>query len=49
MLLMVVLALVLFLVAGIGLTIRKAYFEACVAFGLALVVLSDLWPHLGLH
>lgn len=49
MLLIAFLALVLFLVAAIGLVISKGYWAACVAAGLALVVLADLWPHLGLH
>lgn len=49
MLLVAFLALVLFVVAGIGLAISRSYWVACVAFGLALLVLADLWPHLGLH
>lgn len=42
-------ALVLFLVATVGLAISRAYWVACIAAGLALLVLADLWPHLGLH
>lgn len=49
MLLVTFLALVLFVAAGIGMAITRAWWSACVAFGLALVVLADLWPHFGLH
>lgn len=43
------LALILFIVAGIGLAIQRSYWVALVAFGLAFVDLAALWPHLGLH
>lgn len=43
------LALVLFLVAGVGQAIQRAYWGACVAFGLAFLALAELWPHLGLR
>jgi uncharacterized transporter YbjL len=46
---LLVLALVLFLVATIGLAAGKAFWAACVAAGLALVTLAELWPHLALH
>lgn len=46
---LLVLAVILFAVAGIGMAIQKAYWMALVAFGLMLVTLSDVWPHLGLH
>lgn len=46
---LVFVALVLFVVAGIGQAIQRAYWGACVAFGLACLALADLWPHLGLR
>lgn len=43
------LALVLFVVAGIGLAVQRSVWVALIAFGLAAVDLTALWPHLGLR
>jgi hypothetical protein len=47
--LLLFLALVLFVVAGIGSAIQRSAWVACIAFGLAFVDLAALAPHLGLH
>lgn len=46
---LLVVAVILFAVAGIGSAIQKAYWAALVAFGLMLVTIVQVWPHLGMH
>jgi hypothetical protein len=48
-LLFLILAFLLFAVAGIGMAVERARWMALVAFGLAAWVLVDLWPHFGIH
>ena len=46
---MTLIALILFLVATVGLVITRAYWIACISAGLAVLALAAVAPHIALH